>query len=1454
MNAAPALHPTDQTLSSYGLGKLDDAAAESVHQHLESCPECRRRVAELPSDSFLGRLQDAKPRPDSPSPVVSASDGLSMLDAGVSPETPLTASTLPPGLADHPDYEITRELGRGGMGVVYLAQNTLMGRPEVLKVVSSHLVSRPDVLDRFLREIRSAAKLHHTNIVTAYSALRLGDTLVLSMEYVEGHDLARVVKDQGPLPLVNACYYINQAALGLQHAHEHGMVHRDIKPANLILWRGGKRAIVKVLDFGLAKVTREGHAERGLTREGQMLGTPDYIAPEQIRNAQSADIRADIYSLGCTFYYLLTGGPPFGGDSLWDVYQAHFSMDASPLNLVRPEVPVELAALVAKMMAKDPTKRFQTPGDVAQALVPFFKPSVSQPSRASTEVSRNDPPVNLIPASGVRLAPAPPATPGPAPAPVVRKPSKTGAEGVVWESLIEFQNDEPLIEAVKPKVAPTSAPVRRPPWAWVSVATGVMLFGLVAAWLAGVFRVRTPDGDLVFDGLPAESVVTVDGKVCNVEWPGGQGPAKVSVPAGEHKVQVEINGVTVHGEDVKIAAGDKKWINVRWEPRGVTPPADESISRTLTDSMLVIKGWNESIIDNAKMNFPVQIDPNIKATFRDDKIYINEVFGRKNVLCMAPFSESSPGTIDFSRITKDGTGSLTLLVHGYPIPGGGRIVVKSDGVMKNDSTVEFGEGWKRIVVPFRRNEIVVEHHAIGWNMEFLFVDYSVVGDSTRKPSGTPRATTDEKAPGAGTRTSPDGEQPARVSANDANRPPNPTEPPKPADPSSEPKKQSAEAVEPGKPIPPGPFRVATNGLAGTQFIDPVNFGPDPFGFNEPGTAVPWATRDAFARLTTSAALGYPRLPASRYVCEVELTVHKRGIMMFCLGDARNRCEIDFWWNPEREIIECKLWHHDYGGARTSGLRDVAPERPISLKLAVGDGKQTLFHENKPILSADCWPTDCCLVLWSGTPDSAVIHRCSLRPLTAKDVADCGWTNPPTDLAVTLDEEAARRARISEAFGGADKQPNERYNAAARLAKISEGYPAWPEAGKRFAVTTTGTPMTWIPPGEFEMGSRAPNDEGNGRHRVRLTKGYWIAQVEVIQGEYNKVAGGNPSRITGSPYLPVDWVAWDQAAAYCRKLTDLERKAGRLPGGYEYRLPTEAEWEYACRAGSDEDFSVPEALVWSRDPSGCRPHEVAESPPNKWGLYDMHGNAMEWCLDAWYDYPKGKKEVTVDPFKIGQPDKDTFVVRGGAWWIHANACASHWRYSNHNNPNGFRGFRIVLGPEIRDPERKPLAVASHELKKVDQDGFVPLFNGKDFAGMGDPSREDFAGSRVIRRDNGVSWVVKDGTIMGQGWNNVRMFDNMLIIGRKGSVFRNFHLRVNMAINRGGHATVVARNAVREVRPNYLTLERIWGLDRWRQRLQGPAQVRKHHQLREPDGGSALGLGPSRKRNSPSLVHP
>src|SRR4029077_15844492 len=160
------------------------------------------------------------------------------------------AMGIPPELTSHPDYEIVRQLGRGGMGVVYLAKNRIMGRLEVLKVVSRSLMDRPQMIDRFMQEIRSAAQLNHSNIVTAYTALRFGDLLVLAMEYVEGENLAELIKRRGPLPVLNACYYIQQAAQGLQHAFDKGMVHRDIKPSNLMLARAGKHHTIKILDFG----------------------------------------------------------------------------------------------------------------------------------------------------------------------------------------------------------------------------------------------------------------------------------------------------------------------------------------------------------------------------------------------------------------------------------------------------------------------------------------------------------------------------------------------------------------------------------------------------------------------------------------------------------------------------------------------------------------------------------------------------------------------------------------------------------------------------------------------------------------------------------------------------------------------------------------------------------------------------------------------------------------------------------------------------------------------------------------------------------------------------------------------------------------------------------------------------------------------------------------------------
>jgi serine/threonine protein kinase len=276
--------------------------------------------------------------------------------------------TILPELRDHPQYEVMRELGRGGMGVIYLAKNKLMDRLEVLKVVNKQMLGEAGATERFLREIRSAAQLIHPNIVTAFSALQTRDALMFSMEYIEGMDLAEVVKKRGPLPAAQAASYVLQAARGLQHAFEKRVVHRDVKPENLIL--DGKKHTVKILDFGLAKATRTGTGEavEGLTSLNMMMGTPDYMAPEQARDATNVDVRADIYSLGCTLYFLLTGRPPFDGGSLATKIAAHQLSEPNPVENLRQDLLAGLAEVVRKMMAKDPADRYQKPEEVVQAL------------------------------------------------------------------------------------------------------------------------------------------------------------------------------------------------------------------------------------------------------------------------------------------------------------------------------------------------------------------------------------------------------------------------------------------------------------------------------------------------------------------------------------------------------------------------------------------------------------------------------------------------------------------------------------------------------------------------------------------------------------------------------------------------------------------------------------------------------------------------------------------------------------------------------------------------------------------------------------------------------------------------------------------------------------------------------------------------------------------------------
>src|SRR5260370_13431575 len=238
-------------------------------------------------------------------------------------------------------YRLLEPIGEGGMGKVFKARHVRMDRIVALKIIPEECLANPNALARFNREVRAVAKLSHPNIVTAYEVNQEGKTHYFTMEFMEGIDLAKLVRQSGPLPIPQACDYIRQAALGLQHAHEKGMVHRDIKPGNLIVGRSsaGGPPLVKILDFGLARFETHDEKTTRLTKIGHVLGTVDYLSPEQAADARDVDIRSDVFSLGCSLFYLLTGKAPYTGADTVARMLARLLEHAPSVRTVRPEPP-----------------------------------------------------------------------------------------------------------------------------------------------------------------------------------------------------------------------------------------------------------------------------------------------------------------------------------------------------------------------------------------------------------------------------------------------------------------------------------------------------------------------------------------------------------------------------------------------------------------------------------------------------------------------------------------------------------------------------------------------------------------------------------------------------------------------------------------------------------------------------------------------------------------------------------------------------------------------------------------------------------------------------------------------------------------------------------------------------------------------------------------------------------
>jgi serine/threonine protein kinase len=545
----------DALLQAFINGTLEPPIEQKVAAYLDARPELLAKVASNSGELFLNRMKSAKLQsvPNNANEVDITQNGAAIEPKAV-PLQPSADKSVPSALANYAGYKVTKELGRGGMGVVYLAKNIQMDRLEVLKVLNERLLDHEGAKERFLREVRAVSKLNHPNIVTSYSILPLDQLMVFAMEHVHGMDLHKFIQKHKPLPIGLACSFARQLALGLQHAHERGLVHRDIKPSNAIVYKADGQLQLKILDFGLAKASSEKRSD-GLTQDGTMLGTPEYMSPEQTLNASKADIRADIYSLGCTLYAMLTSSPPFTGTH-GEIMMAHAQREAPTVNLKRPEVPIELAAVVSKMMAKDISKRFQVPAEVAVALQPFVGRSYG--------ASQNQPVVPLEAPGTVNDLN------GPDRETSVEKQREMSLDYASIDSEKPALSLEEILKRPKPaatqlRAAKRKTQSRRSKNGWIAAIVANLVLLPLTLWMAGVFSVKTPDGTIVFDKLPKDADVFVDGNKVQVTWNEGKDRATVTASAGERAVKILRGSDLVQGEKVMIKQGEECQLVVKWK-------------------------------------------------------------------------------------------------------------------------------------------------------------------------------------------------------------------------------------------------------------------------------------------------------------------------------------------------------------------------------------------------------------------------------------------------------------------------------------------------------------------------------------------------------------------------------------------------------------------------------------------------------------------------------------------------------------------------------------------------------------------------------------------------------------------------------------------------------------------------------------------------------------------------
>lgn len=506
------------------------------------------------------------------------------------------------------NYLIRDQIGAGGMGDVYLAEHRRMERLVALKTLSTAMKWNDQSIRRFHQEVKAVARLNHPNIVTAYDADEAQHTHFLVMEYVPGTDLSTCVKQQGPFPVHQALNFIQQVAQGLLYAHDQGIIHRDIKPSNLLLDQNGT---VKILDLGLARIDRndEDQTVTSLTESGSMMGTIDYMSPEQANSTHAADRRSDIYSLGCSLYFLLTGAPVYSGTSVIGKILAHREHPIPPLCNELSQIPPEVDALYQKMIAKRPEDRFQTMQQVIDAIEPVLSiikhvsPPAGQELRQSNQHRSGTPEPAIIPLPKNEQA-----------AQLVSASERDSKSGTVYD---------PITNGRKGKKS------------WSMTVVGVVLLSILL--LAGiVFRNKSPVGTVLLEmDQPdlAGAVVSLDDQQKTI-LKSGMIQERIDVPADgkPHTLKVLHQGYETFTTQLTLKAGEEQSLRVELN----LELADEILSLAAKINYALEFDGKSSAVELAELKYdgthPFTLEAYIRPLKREDeqKIDVALMMGNTN--------------------------------------------------------------------------------------------------------------------------------------------------------------------------------------------------------------------------------------------------------------------------------------------------------------------------------------------------------------------------------------------------------------------------------------------------------------------------------------------------------------------------------------------------------------------------------------------------------------------------------------------------------------------------------------------------------------------------------------------------------------------------------------------------------------------------------------------------------